>query len=85
MTNTGHGVDARTSDSVPIVSWLWLLPAFCTLGALAVLAAGLRRVAAEASALRSSLAAWDRLAVAMADLEHQANDVGRELRRVGRR
>jgi hypothetical protein len=67
------------------VTWLWLLPAFATLGALVVLAAALRVVAAEAQALRHALAAWSRMAVAVHDLEHESRRAERALRRVTRR
>jgi hypothetical protein len=67
------------------VSWLWLLPGFFTVSAVVVLGVGLRRVAAEASALRASLGAWDRLAVAMGDLEHDARRAELDLRRLTRR
>jgi hypothetical protein len=67
------------------VSWLWLLPALVTPGAVVVLAASLRHVRDEATALQASLSAWERLAVAMGDLDHEARRAELDLRRLTRR
>jgi hypothetical protein len=67
------------------VSWLWLLPAFATLAAVVTLACLLRHVRDEATALQASLSAWERLAVAMGDLDHEARRAELDLRRLTRR
>jgi hypothetical protein len=67
------------------VSWLWVLPAFATLAAVVVLAYSLRRVGDEAQGLQVSLLQWERLAVAMGDLDHEARRAELDLRRLTRR
>ena len=67
------------------MSPLWLLPAGFTLASVLVLSASLRRVAHEAQELRRSLAAWDRLSVAVGDLAHEARATERGLRRLTHR
>jgi hypothetical protein len=67
------------------VSWLWLLPAFAPLAAVVALACSLRHVRDEATALQASLSAWERLAVAMGDLDHEARRAELDLRRLTRR
>jgi hypothetical protein len=71
--------------NVAVVSWLWILPTAVVLAGLGVLALGLRRVADEAVLLRASLRSWDRMAVAIGDLEHETRSVERDLRRLRRR
>jgi hypothetical protein len=73
------------SASVTPVQWIWVLPALVVLGAVVVTAVALRAVAVEARALQLSLAAWDRLAVSVGDLEHDAQQAERDLRRLTRR
>jgi hypothetical protein len=55
------------------------------MGAVVALAVSLRAVGTEARALRTSVGAWGRMAVAIADLEHESRRVERELRRVTHR
>jgi hypothetical protein len=64
------------------VPWFWLLPACATLGAVVVFASVMRRVGDEARALRSSLVDWNRLTVAIADLEHEGRHAERDIRRL---
>lgn len=71
--------------SVGAVDWIWVLPASAVLGAVVVSAAALRAVAVEARALQQSLAGWERMAVAVGDLEHEARQAERDLRRLVRR
>jgi hypothetical protein len=71
--------------NVTTVTWLWILPIAVVLIGLGVLTLGLRRVAAEAVLLRVSLRSWDRMAVAIGDLEHDTRSVERDLRRLRRR
>jgi hypothetical protein len=77
-----HRPFSGTGGSVAGVSmsWLWLLPASAVLTAVGVTAVQLRRVADEATALQRSLARWDRMAVAVGDLEHDAYAAERNLR-----
>lgn len=65
--------------------WIWVLPAVVVVAALVTMAVALRGVAREARALDESLATWSRMAVAAADLEHDAQAVERKLRRVAHR
>jgi hypothetical protein len=65
--------------------WIWLVPAAMVLGALGAMSYALRGVAREARALDEALATWGRMAVAAADLEHEARVVERKLQRVARR
>jgi hypothetical protein len=67
------------------VDWIWILPAAAVLAAVAVSAVVLRSVAVEARALQVALARWDRLAVSVGDLEHEARQAERDLRRLTRR
>lgn len=67
------------------MSPFWLLPASVTLASVLVLCASLRRVAHEARQLRQSLAACDRLAVAVGDLAHEARATELGLRRLTHR
>ena len=67
------------------MSWVWLLPAAAVIAAVVASAVQLRRVADEAVALRTSLAGWDRMAVAIGDLEHDAREAERNLQRLTRR
>jgi hypothetical protein len=67
------------------VSWVWVLPACATLGAVVVVAVVLRNLATEARALQATLASWDHLAVAVGDLEHDAHRAGLALRQLTRR
>ena len=67
------------------MSWVWLLPAAAVFAAVVTSAVQLRRVADEAVALRTSLAEWDRMAVAIGDLEHDAHEAERNLQRLTRR
>jgi hypothetical protein len=65
--------------------WIWLVPAAVVLSALGAMSYALRGVAREARALDEALATWGRMAVAAADLEHEARVVERKLQRVARR
>jgi hypothetical protein len=67
------------------VDLIWVLPAFAVLSAAVVSAVVLRSVAVAARALQVSLARWDRLAVSVGDLEHEARQAERDLRRLTRR
>jgi hypothetical protein len=67
------------------MSWIWLLPAAVALVAFVAMSLALRGVAREARALDDALASWGHMAVAAADLDHEARAVERKLRRVGHR
>ena len=66
------------------MSWIWVVPASAVLAAVVVSAIALRRVAVETRALQISLDAWGRMAVAVDDLQHEAHQVERNLRRLRR-
>jgi hypothetical protein len=67
------------------VAWVWVLPAFAVVAAVVVSAIVLAHVAREARAMHASLDRWGRLAVAVDDLQHDARQAERNLRRLTHR